>query len=405
MKFVYKAKRGLDQVIEGIIEAQDQEEALNKLSAQNLFPTDIRQAEATQEKARPAKMKGGGKRISPKDTLIFAQELLTLLHAKVELLSSLKTIYEQTDNARLKEIISQIYEEAKEGKTFSETLELFPDAFSSLFVNLVKAGEATGRLDFAFEQITDYLSREQSLKTKIKVALAYPILLLTVGLVSIFVLISFVVPKLKPIFESSRQNLPALTKFILDLSDFSRKSWFWVAGLVVILAAAIYLRKGLVFFKRVARIIGMSIPLIRRLIDNKELVNFTRALSLLLSSGVVALKSLEISTRILENEKLKAELRRVYTEVAAGESLAKSMDTYTGLPKFFTKMIAVGEESGRLGEVLEEISHAYSQQVEADILLISSLLEPLLILGLGLILGTIVLSILLPTLQITQMVH
>jgi type II secretory pathway component PulF len=149
---------------------------------------------------------------------------------------------------------------------------------------------------------------------------------------------------------------------------------------------------------------GMRIPIIRKMSENRELVNFTRALSLLLKSGVVALKAIEISSRVLDNPKLKGQLKKVHDEIASGETMAKSMDKYTDLPKFFTKMIAVGEESGRITEVLEEISASYSQQVEADTMLVSSLMEPLLILVLGVILGVIILSILLPTFQITHMV-
>jgi len=407
-RFIYKAKKGVDEVIEGYIEAQNKEDVLNKLAAQGVFAISIGEDVGVQQKREKPAMAAGvtfNKKITSNDMLLFSQKLLTLLHAKVELLSAINVIYEQTDNLRLKGILLRIYEETRQGKTFSETLELFPDVFLPLFVNLVKAGEATGRLDYSFEQITQYLSREQALKTKIKVALAYPSLLLAVGFVSVFVLITFVIPKLKPIFESMRNDLPILTKVVLGISDSLHKGWFWGAALVIILSLAVYVRKGSSFCKNAAKKIGMSIPLIKRLINNKELVNFTRALSLLLNSGVVALNSLEIASRILENQKLKEQLRKVCSEVAAGQGLAKSMDAYTDMPKFFTKMIAVGEESGRLGEVLNEISQSYDRQVETDIMLISALIEPLLILALGLILGTIVLSILLPTFQITQMVH
>jgi type II secretory pathway component PulF len=407
-KFRYKAKKGVDQVIEGFIDAQNNDDALNKLAAQGIFAISIQEdrlAAAGQKSDRPVRPSGFGKKVTPNDLLLFSRNILTLLHAKVELLSAIKIIYEQTDNTRLKDIMLSIYEETRQGKTFSETLEMYPEVFSPLFVNLIKAGEATGRLDYSFEQITEYLLREQALRTKIKVALAYPTLLLFVGLASIFVLITFVVPKLKPIFAGSYKDLPMLTKIILALSDFSHNSWFWWAGLAIILLAVVYARKGAAQYKSIIRKIGMKIPLVKRLISNKEIVNFTRALSSLLKSGVMALKSIEISSRILENPKLKEELEKVHTEVASGQSLAKSMEAYTGLPKFFTRMIAVGEESGRLGDVLDEISRSYDQQVETDIMLISALIEPLLILVLGLILGTIVLSILLPTFQMTQMVR
>lgn len=407
MKFTYKAKKGLDQIVDGTIEAQNQEEALNNLAADGFFPISIQEAGGLKPKisAPVSKLKLSRKKIKSKDILIFAQSLVTLLHAKVELISGLKTIYDQTDNARLKDVIMSVYNQLKGGKTFSEGLESFSDIFSPLFVNMVKAGEATGRLDYAFEQIVFYMGREEALKTKIKVALAYPVLLLIMGFCSIFVLISFVVPKLRPIFQNAGDQLPLITKIVLGLSDFSHKNWIWVAGAAAIILVFLYARKGTGFFRDIGKYLGERLPVIKRLIKNKELVNFTGSLSLLLNSGVVALKSLEISTRILDNPKLKGQMRKVYTEVASGQSLAKSMSDYTGLPKFFTNMISVGEESGRLGEVLDEISKSYNQQIEMDVMLISALVEPLLILFLGLILGTIVLAVLLPTFQITQMVR
>jgi type II secretory pathway component PulF len=165
------------------------------------------------------------------------------------------------------------------------------------------------------------------------------------------------------------------------------------------------MRKGSSFFPRAARGLGMRVPLIKRIISNKELVNFTSSLSLLLNSGVSALSSLEISARVLDNQLLKEQMKKVYLEVSSGEGLAKSMGAYTGLPKFFIKMLSVGEETGMLGEVLDEISLSCNQQVEADLGVVSALIEPILILFLGLILGTIVLAVLLPTFQITQSVR
>ena len=408
-RFTYKAKKGVSETVEGIVDADSQEEALSKLTAQKLFPISIVEASQPSIKkaaaAKPARRIKISRRVNSREVLIFTQKLATLMRAKVDLLSSLRVLYEQTENTRLKEIILEIYDSIKEGKTFSESMGHFPKIFSPLFINIIKAGEATGRLDYALEQISEFLHREETLKTKILVALAYPALLLSVGLVSIFVMINFVIPKLRPLFESMGKDLPLITRIILNASTFSNKTWFWILGLVIIFVIFIYYKKGASFYNNMARKIKLKIPVIKRLIYNQELVQFSKSLSLLLNSGVVALKSLEIATLTLENPKLKAELKQVCEEVASGESISKKMDSLTSLPKFFTKMIAVGEESGRLGEVLEEISRSYTQQIESDITLISALIEPILILVLGVILGTIVLSILLPTFQVTQMVH
>jgi len=405
-KFSYKAKKGLDQIIEGVVEAPTQDEALNRLVAQGLFPTSI--SESVGVKAKPERARHTirvRKKAGAHEILLFTQKLETLIRAKVELLSSLRIIYEQTEDSHLKDVIHQIYEATKGGKTFSESLEGYPKIFSPLYVNIIKAGETSGRLDYALEQIAEFLLRDENLKTKIRVALAYPILLLSVGSISIFVLISFVIPKLRPIFEGISDQLPLITKIVLHISTFSSKTWFWMLGGVLVAILMLYSRRGSPFYNNLIRKLKISAPVVKRLIKNQELAHFCRSFALLINSGVVALKSLEIATLTIENPKLKAELGEVYKEVASGQSLARSMETLTSLPKFLTKMLAVGEESGKIGETLEEILRSYNQQIETDIMLISSLLEPVLILGLGGILGTIVLSILLPTFQVTQIVH
>ncbi|MCK9604126.1 MAG: type II secretion system F family protein [Candidatus Omnitrophica bacterium] len=407
-KFIYKAKKGLEEKLEGVIEAANEEEALSKLAAQGVFTISIEEASAAigaaQQKTSPLKKKAGHK-INSNDIYTFIQKLSTLIRARVELLSCLKILYEQAENPRFQAVVLEMYNSTKEGKTFSESFEKFPNVFPPLFANIVKAGEASGRLDLALTQINEFLAREEALRTKIKVALAYPALLLMVGIASIFVLINFVIPKLKPIFANLGGNLPLITKLLLDFSDFSRKSWWLVLGIIVLAAVILYYQKGNVLFKKLLIGIKRNVPVLKRLSRNEELAHFSRSLSLLIESGVPALKSMDIATLGVSDPQLKSGLTAAARDVASGQTISKCLERHTNLPDFFTKMIAVGEESGRLTEVLREITNSYTQQVEADVALISAMLEPLLILGLGLVLGTIVLSILLPVFQVTQMVH
>jgi len=409
-RFLYKAKKGVDEVIEGVIEAESKEEALNILLGKGLFTTSITEYTAIEverpkvEKIR--KIKKTKKKISSKEILTFTQKLTTLIRAKVELLSSLWILYEQTDNIKFQEVILDIYNNIKGGKTFSQSLEHFPKIFSPIFVNLIKAGEASGRLDSSFEEISEFMYREENLRTKIYVALAYPVLLLFIGLASIFILINFVIPRLKPIFEGLGKDLPLITKIILHFSSISYKNvWITLVFIVALFIFGVYTPKGNYFFRDLIEKLKRSMPIVKRLTKNQELAHFSRALAMLLKGGVPALRSLEIATPSIGNPELREEFKRVCYEVAAGGGLSKSVETFTSLPVFFIKMLAVGEESGRLVEVLEEIAQSYTQQIETDIALITSLIEPIFILVLGIILGTIVLSILLPTFQITQIVH
>jgi len=404
-KFNYKAKRGVSEVIEGTLEADNQDGALSILTGQGLFPVSVEELKPKDRSITEGRFKKFSKRVSSTELLNFIQKLTTLIRAKVELLSSLKVLYEQTENARLQAVILELYENIKQGRSFSESLEKFPDYFSALFINIVKAGEASGRLDLSLEQAVEYISREEALKTRVKVALAYPALLLFVGLISIFVLINFVIPKLAPIFTGMGASLPPITQVILWVSDFSRKYWGLTLSACAGLGVFFYFKRGGVFYTAIIRKIRLSVPILKGLTRNQELANFSRSLSLLIKSGVPALRALEIASLSITEKTLKDGLAATCRDVASGQSISKCLKASTSLPGFFVKMIAVGEESGRLAEVLDEVTRSYGQQVEADIALISSIIEPILILGLGLILGTIVLSLLLPIFQVTQMVH
>ncbi|UCD14902.1 MAG: type II secretion system F family protein [Candidatus Omnitrophota bacterium] len=410
-KFFYKAKKGLTSIVEGTIEALNKDDALNKLFKEGLHPISVSPAAGESIKAAPEKkgvkklITGFRRKITSHQILVFTQKLAILLKARVELLPALKILYEQSQTPFFGEVILEIYNETREGRSFSNSLSLFPEAFSSLYVNIVKSGEAAGALDTALDQINEFLSRQEAMRTKVRVALAYPSLLLLVGVSSIFVLINFVVPRLRPVFANLEEQLPLVTKIVFKVSEVSNKSW-WVILAVAAASLLVMLRlpgcKSLL--KEMTRKIKMKLPVVKRMIKNQELAQFSRSLSLLLGRGVGALDALSIVTPTLMDPVLQRDFRKVCETVASGKSLSSSIKNLTELPDFFTKMIAVGEESGRLGEVLDEISRAYNQQVESDIALVSSLLEPVLILILGLVLGTIVLSILIPTFQITQIV-
>ncbi len=404
-KFAYKAKRGLDQHVDGVIEASGEAEALNKIIAAELFPVSMRELPPDVKPRSPSVPWLMNKRVSAADVHIFTKKLTTLIRARVELLSSLKIIYEQTDNQRMREVVQGLYNSVKEGKVFSEALAAYPEYFSPLFINIIKAGETSGRLDLSFEQIAGFMGRDAALSNKVKTALAYPAVLLMVGAVSIFILMNYVLPGLKPVFLNMGTKLPFITGVIFGVSDFSRKWW---PAVVIGCAAAMLLLlrvKGNRFFRDAGARLKRRVPLLKRMALNQELAHFASGLSLLLKSGVPALKSLDIATLTVEDGRLKAGLKKAGRDIASGQSIAKCLQNYTDLPVFFTRMVAVGEESGRLSEVLDEVASSYTQEVESDISLVSSLLEPMLILGMGAILGTIVLSVLLPIFQITELVH
>ena len=403
-RFVYKAKKNLTEVTEGSIDAESQADALAKLSVLGLFPVHIAPDSGATAMPAPRLRQARPKRVTQTDILLFVKKMTTLTRARVEILSGLAIIHEQTENPVFQDVIQQLHTMAREGKSFSEALARYPQYFSALFVHIIRAGEASGRLDSALEQINDFMSRDAAMRSRIRVALAYPSLLGGVGFLSVFVLMNFVVPRLRPLLEGLGRELPLTTQIVLQTSTLLNRSWPLVLLGVAGLVAACFHPRGKAFLSLALGQIVRRIPVLRQLITSQQLVQFTRALVLLLKSGVPALTAFELAVPTMEDPRLREGLSKACRAVADGGGIAKSLNLYAQLPDFFVKMIAIGEESGRLVEVLEEVLASYSQQIEADIAVVTALLEPLLILVIGVVLGGIVLSILLPTFQITQFV-
>ena len=417
-KFKYKAKKGVSEIVEGVLSAENKDDATNKLFEQSLFPIEIEtcasypKAVISKDKKTTVQSNLGflskimpKKRASSKDVLLFTQNLATLIRAKVELLSSLRILHDQTDDEFFKEVIMTIFNSIKEGESFSEALGKFPRSFSPLFISIVKAGEVSGNMESALTQLTGFIQMQDNLKRKVLGALMYPFILLSVGVMSIFVILNFVIPKLSGIFNDMGADLPLATEIILKVSEISNKSWIWIVAVLMLFVGTVILSKRSTIFILFFRKIVTKLPVLKRLTKNQELVNFSKAFSLLIQSGTTVLQSLEVAALSVNDVKARKELDKVAQKVKGGQKLSESMMSSKSLPNFFIKMISVGEESGRLEEVLDEVVNSYNQQIESDIAIITSIIEPVLILVLGLVLGGIVITILLPIFQVTQMMH
>ncbi len=411
-KFIYKAKRGLSEVVEGIIEAETQEDVLDVLAARGVYPLSVEQdAAGLSSKGSPIAEKKNKilyflkkNRVTSKDRLLFTNKLTTLIKSRVELLSAIKILYDQAEDGYLKNFISQMYCSIKEGKPFSEALQKFPKCFNLFYVSMIKAGEASGRIDLSLEQISDYLGRQERLKSRIKLALAYPLLLAFIGCVSIFILINFVIPKLRVVLEGSGAQLPLLTKVVLSISELSQQTSFIFLPAIIIAVIFLVLYKDAYLLRLFLEKLKTRLPVVKDIFANQELASFSWVLSLLIKSGVPIYQSFQIASNNIENSELVSQLGHVCERLRNGDPLAKSMEVSTKLPSFFVKMVGIGEESGRLSEILGEISQSYTQEVESSIALISSLLEPILILVLGSVLGLVVFSIMMPIFEVTQVI-
>jgi len=406
MRYAFKAKKGPDEVVEGVIEAPSQEGAVAKVIEQGLVPVAVEEEGAYTAEASPRRgfsltaLFGG--RVTKDHIYIFTKQLRVLLKSQVPILNGLNILQAQTVHAGLRQLIGEISEAVREGGNFSDTLERFPQHFSPLYVNIIRAGEATGKLDFSLEQIMVYLDREKQLSQKVKASLAYPLLMLIIGMATVIFLMTFVVPKLSALFEDFADELPIVTKILLFIAGFFSKYWIVLfaalAGLIILL---IY-NKDAPWQKKMLNGIRQRLPLISSIVYNQTLSNFARGLSILLASGVSVLEAISITIPLIDDEESRMQLEAAHKQISAGTGLEESFsNNCTFLPEMFIKMVAIGEASGRLDEVLAELAGSYTDDIDAQTKIVASLVEPLAILFVGGILSLIIIAVLLPIFDIS----
>lgn len=404
--YSYIAKKNLNETVEGIIVADTQESVIDRLIELGLTPVRVEAVEEEGRKAgqalRASFLPGGG--LNRKDLSIFTNQLKSLMNAKVDLLKSLSILYGQAEKEKLRTLILDIHSRIKNGATFSGALAEHGYFFPAIFINLIRIGEASGRLDEVLEELDRFLAKEEEFKMHVKTAMAYPALMIFVGIGVIFVLFTYVIPKLSAIFTDFDYALPLPTQIMLAISGFFASFWWAVlAGIglfFIILAGMSRTESG----RAQLDWIKIHIPVFGVLSLKQSLSRFCRTLALLIRSGLPIFKALEVAIPTLENAVFIKDLEVVRREVMEGSSLANSMKKVVFFPSFLVQMISVGEEGGKLEGVLNEVANIYTQETDARLKVITSLLEPVIILILGLILGGVVMAMLLPIFQINLLI-
>ncbi|OIO36233.1 MAG: hypothetical protein AUJ74_03185 [Candidatus Omnitrophica bacterium CG1_02_44_16] len=406
--YTYLAKKNLNEAVEGIIVADSQDNAVDKLIEMGLSPVKvsllIESAIASKAQAGGVMKALTGHGLSKKDLGVFTSQLKSLMKARVDLLKSLSILYGQADKEQLKNLIFDLHSSIKNGATFSDALAHYKIFFPSIYINLIRSGEASGRLDEVLEELDSYLSKEEEFKMHVRTAMAYPILMVSVGVCVIFVLFSFVIPKLSSIFTDFDYKLPLPTQIMLQVSEFFKTSWWMILVGIGIIVGVIMQMSKTASGRAQLDWLKLRIPIIGGLALKQSLSRFCRTLSLLIRSGLPVFQALAVAIPTLENAVYIKDLEVVKKDVMEGTSLASSMKKVPFFPPFFVQMVSVGEEGGKLDGVLNEVANIYTQETDAKLKVITSLLEPMIILVLGLILGGIVLAMLLPIFQINMLV-
>jgi general secretion pathway protein F len=363
------------------------------------------ESEQKTKKSRNIDLLAFMKRPRTSDVAIMTRQLATLVRAGVPLVESIAALTEQVENDQLKRILTTVRESLNEGTSFAKSLEAHPKVFPPLYVNMIAAGEASGTLEAVLERLADFMEGQARLKGKVMGALAYPALMAVFGTALVGVLMVAVVPKVTSVFDSMGQALPWYTQLLIFVSGVVANFW-WL--LIAVTAFGVW------FFQRWKKkpagklkwdTFRLKMPIFGRLNLLVSLARFSRTLATLLASGVQLLQAMEIGKFVLENARLEQVVAEAIGSIRAGESIAEPLKKSGWFPPMVTHMIAVGEKSGQLESMLENVSRAYESDVEVRVQALTSILEPITIVVLGGMVGFIAMAILMPLIQMNQLVE
>lgn len=403
MLYRYRAKNGPRDVVEGTVEAASQAEALEKLHELRYTPIKIEEYKTAPQQPQAVKPlpRGARPRIRGREVTVFTGQLASLLRSGVPILSSLNIIAEQSENAHLKRVLAELHDEVKNGATFSASLAAYPGVFPPIYIAMVRAGETSGALPEVLLRINEFRLRQEEVLSRLRMALAYPILMAVVGIGTVIFMLTFVIPRLSEIFATLGGTLPLPTRIVISVSAWLRKWWVWAyaAGFAAALKWQAGTASGRLYMSR----LKLVFPLFGKLLLKIELSRFCRTLEMLLKSGIPILKALEIAVPVVNNQIVRERLSRSHRDLQQGGSFGRSLKDSRLFPAFMSNLIIVGEESGKLNDALAEVADAYEREANEAVKVMTNLLEPLMILAMGVVVGFVVIAMLLPIFEINVM--
>ena len=412
--FRYVAKRGPQDVIEGVIEAENRLGVLSHLTALGYTPVRINEALAKPAAEAPARPKpraaegrrGGGTRVPVRHLNQFTRQFASLMRSQVPLLRALGILKDQTPHPALQRIIEAIGGDIRQGDTLSGALAKHPTVFSELYVNLTYSGEVAGMLDQVLDRLAEQADRDEALRSKIQSAMAYPLFVGVVGLGTVVFLLTFVLPRLLKLFRTFGGELPLPTRLLLTLSGWCQSGWFWGLCAALALALAGALRSPVVKRWAIADRVSLRLPAVGSLVHQLELARFARSFGLLLNHGVPILRAIDVAIPVVRNRVIRQQLERLPAGLKDGNSLAACLKTLTGaVTPFVVHTVAVSEEGGKVGEALVEVATYYDREIERSLHMLASLLEPMMVLAVGAVVGIIVMAVLLPIFEMSVIAH
>jgi len=405
--YEYRALDRAGKNKDGIIDADSPIAARQKLRGSGVFPIELNETSSTSGQAAPDRTSISTffKRVRPVDLAVATRQLAILLGAGITLVASLDAMISQVPNPLLKKILAQIKESVNEGNSLAFSLSRHPKVFSQIYVNMVRAGEESGSLDLVLYRLSELTEHQQALRGRLKAALAYPAFMFLIGALVLFFLITFIVPNITKIFDEMHQVLPLPTLILIGVSNFLKSFWWLVIGglgcAVLLVRRLINRPKGRHIWDR----LKLRTPVIGPVNTKTAMARFSRTLGSLLQNGVPLLPALGIVRNIVSNTLIAEGIDNSMDDIQSGKALAVSLSRSSWFPPIAIQMISAGEQSGEIEGMLNKIADIYESEVESQVLAMTSMLEPVMILFMGLTVGFIVISILLPIFEMNQMIR
>lgn len=394
----YTAVDGEGKSVKGVVDAESAKAAGEKLRKAGVYLSSIREASGGRRSRLGLPFTG----VSAAELAVTTRQFSTLISSGLTLESSLAALAEQSEDQKLREVLSRVRDRLAEGSSLHAALGEHPAVFSGLYANMVRAGEASGTLDVVLGRLADFLEKQTELASKVRGAMIYPAIMFLVGAGVLAFMMTFVIPKVSDIFETSGKALPLVTVILVGASDFLRQNFAFLLLLAAaaLFAAGRYARtpRG----KRLADRMLLRIPVLGKVFSKVTIARFTRTLSTLLSGGIPLLDSIEVSGAVLGNSFYSDRLGEVRAKVAEGAAFGSCLAETGIFPPLMVRMVSIGEEAGEMETMLSKVADMYDSQVDSTLSALTSLLEPVMILVMGAVMGFMVFAILLPVLNLTS---
>jgi len=399
--FDFKAYTAEGKTQKGIIEAESQKSARLKLKKRGLMVTEMTEKNA----AKPSNSQGlsfFSNRVSVQEIALMTRQLASLVKANIPLVEALNALVDQTENERLKVVLAQVRQDVNEGSSLARATGAHPKIFDNIFINMIEAGESSGTLGLVLMRLAELKEAQMRLRSKIVSSMTYPILMMSVALILMIVIFTFVIPKLTQVFESMNRPLPPVTKGLIFISDIVVNYWYALA--LVVGFGAFSFRKYIRSSKGRPKwdAFKLKLPIAGPLVRMIAVTRFASTMATLLGSGVPILTCMNIARNLLDNAPIAKAVSDARENITEGQSIAEPLRRSGEFPPMIIHMIAIGEKTGELPGMLKNVSETYEDQINSKVDSITSLIEPIMIIGMGGVVAFIVISVIMPLLQMSN---